>query len=201
MKLVVGLGNPGKEYDDTRHNLGFVVLDHLARRYTSGAVARSKFHAATLDARIDDQKVILLKPTTYMNHSGLAVSEAVRFYKLEVEKDLLIIVDDIALPCGIIRLRPDGGAGGHNGLSDIEQKLGTDAYGRLRIGIDKPGCIPQKDYILGKLSPEQRDLVEAVFDEAVDAAVCWVSRGMTETMNQFNRKNTEERETPSGASR
>ncbi len=200
MKLVVGLGNPGKEYDDTRHNLGFVVLDHLARRYASDAVARSKFHSSTLDASIESQKVMLLKPTTYMNNSGLAVSEAVRFYKLEVENDLLIIVDDMALPCGSIRLRPDGGAGGHNGLSDIEQKLGTDAYGRLRIGIDKPGRIPQKDYILGKLSPEQRDLVEPAFDEAVDAAVCWVSRGMAETMNQFNRKNSGERETPSGAS-
>ena len=200
MKLVVGLGNPGPEYDDTRHNIGFVVLDHLARRYTSGAVARSKFHSSTLDAQIEDQKVMLLKPTTYMNNSGLAVSEAVRFYKLEVENDLLVIVDDLALPCGSIRLRPDGGAGGHNGLTDIQQKLGTDAYGRLRIGIDKPQRIPQKNYILGKMTPQQRDLVKPALEEAVEAAACWVSRGMAETMNQFNRKTSGECETPSGAS-
>ncbi|MCZ6834390.1 MAG: aminoacyl-tRNA hydrolase [Planctomycetota bacterium] len=190
MKLIVGLGNPGREYEHTRHNVGFEVLDRLARRHAPGAVAKSKYHAAVLDADVDGERVLLVKPTTFMNRSGLSVSEAVQFYKLEIESDLLIIVDDVALPCGHLRFRPSGGAGGHNGLADVEQKLGTPEYGRLRIGVDSSGQIPQKDYVLGRFRPEQKLLVDPSLDDAADAARCWVKNGMAEAMNRFNQRNT-----------
>ena len=188
MKLIIGLGNPGPEDDHTRHNVGFVALDRLARRHAPGAIARSKFHGATVDATIGDEKIVLLKPLTYMNRSGQSVSEAVAFFKLNPSQDLLVIVDDVALPCGTIRLRADGSAGGHNGLLDIEQKLGGNAYARLRIGIDPPGQIPQKDYVLGRFRPDQTPLVDSAINDAADAAVCWCTKGMNEAMNRFNRK-------------
>ncbi len=119
MKLIVGLGNPGPKYDSTRHNVGFDVLDRMARRHAGGAVARSRFHAAVVEASVAGETTLLIKPTTYMNRSGQAVSEAVRFYQLDPATDLLVIVDDTALACGMIRLRNDGGAGGHNGLTDV----------------------------------------------------------------------------------
>ena len=103
---------------------------------------------------------------------------------------LLVIVDDVALACGLIRLRPDGGAGGHNGLADIEQKLGTEQYPRLRVGIDAPGEIPQRNYVLGRFRPDQQELVEPALETAVDGAVCWVLHGIDEAMNRFNRRNT-----------
>ena len=116
MKLVVGLGNPGPEYDGTRHNVGFDVVDRLARRWADPAssVAKSRFSGLVVEAQIRDEKVLLLKPLTYMNLSGKAVAEAIRFYKLSAADDLLVVVDDTALPCGSIRLKPGGGAGGHN---------------------------------------------------------------------------------------
>ncbi|MCI0364775.1 MAG: aminoacyl-tRNA hydrolase [Phycisphaerales bacterium] len=188
MKLIAGLGNPGPQYDHTRHNVGFVVLDRLARRHAPGAIARSRFQGATIDASLGDEKVVLLKPLTFMNRSGQSVAEAVTFYKLNAATDLLVIVDDVALPCGSIRLRAEGSAGGHNGLGDIEQKLGTIEYARLRIGIDGPGQIPQKDYVLGRFRPDQLELVEPALDEAAEAAWCWVNDGITTAMNRFNRK-------------
>jgi PTH1 family peptidyl-tRNA hydrolase len=189
MKLIVGLGNPGPEYDHTRHNVGFVALDRLARRHTaSGSIAKAKFQGSVLDAQIGDEKVLLLKPLTFMNRSGLSVSEATTFYKIDPTRDLLVIVDDVALPCGSIRLRAEGSAGGHNGLGDIEQKLGTINYARLRIGIDMPGQIPQKDYVLGRFREDQRERVESSIEDAVAAAECWCTRGINEAMNRFNRK-------------
>jgi len=188
VKLIVGLGNPGPEYDRSRHNVGFEVLDRLARRHAPGASARARFHGAAIDADVAGEKALLLKPATFMNRSGAAVAEAVRFFKLDVASDVLIIVDDTALECGVIRLRGDGSAGGHNGLADVEQKLGTSAYPRLRIGVDGPGAIPQKDYVLGKFRPDQRDRLEPALDSAADAAACWAAHGITEAMNRYNRK-------------
>jgi len=188
MKLIVGLGNPGPEYVDSRHNVGFDVLDRLARRWAPGEIARGKFHAAVIETRVDDEKIVLMKPTTYMNRSGLSVAEAVRFYKLESATDVLVLVDDVALDCGIIRIRAGGGAGGHNGLSDIEQKLGTADYTRLRIGIDRPGQIPQKDYVLGRFRPDQREALEPALEQSVDAVSIWIRHGTTETANRFNRR-------------
>jgi PTH1 family peptidyl-tRNA hydrolase len=125
---------------------------------------------------------------TFMNLSGRSVLEAVQFFKLEPSRDLLVIVDDLALPCGSIRLRPDGSSGGHNGLSDIGLKLGSNYWARLRIGIDPPGRVRQADYVLGKFSPDQRPLAEASMDEAARAAECWAAKGLQEAMNRFNSK-------------
>jgi len=191
MKLIVGLGNPGPEYDHTRHNVGFVVLDRLARRHGTphaAPVAKAKFHGSLVEATIGDERVLLLKPLTFMNRSGLSVGEAASFYKLDAARDLLVIVDDVALPCGSIRLRADGSAGGHNGLADIEARLGGSRYARLRIGIDQPGQIPQKEYVLGRFRPDQQQALEPALEEAVAATELWTTRGVDEAMNRFNRR-------------
>lgn len=191
MKLIVGLGNPGPEYERTRHNVGFVALDRVARRYADPATStpRSRFSGLLIETAIHDEKVLLLKPTTFMNLSGTSVAEAVRFYKLDPEEDLLVVVDDIALPCGSIRLRAEGGDGGHNGLSDISRKLGSNRWARCRIGIDPRGRVPQKSYVLGRFTPEQETVLEPALDDSVTACALWVQRGITETMNRFNKRN------------
>lgn len=188
MKLIVGLGNPGPEYAGTRHNVGFDVVDRLARRFAPGAAPRSKFAGLAIDAEIGGEKCMLLKPMTFMNLSGRSVLEAMQFFKLEASRDLLVIVDDLALPCGSIRLRPDGSSGGHNGLSDIGLKLGSNYWARLRIGIDPPGRVRQSDYVLGKFSPDQQQPVEASMAEAALAAEAWATKGLQEAMNRFNTK-------------
>ena len=191
MKLIVGLGNPGPEYERTRHNVGFVALDRIARRFADPALGapRSRFSGLLIETEIHDEKVLLLKPTTFMNLSGTSVAEALRFYKMTPEEDLLVVVDDIALPCGAIRLRGEGGDGGHNGLSDISQKLGSTRWARCRIGIDPRGRIPQKSYVLGRFTPEQESALEPALDDSVTAAAHWVDKGITETMNRFNKRN------------
>ena len=190
MKLVVGLGNPGPEYDNTRHNVGFEVVDRVARRWAEPAasVARNKFSGLLLEAMIDEEKILLLKPLTFMNLSGQAIFEAVHFYKLSPEDDLLVIVDDTALACGSLRLKPGGGSGGHNGLNDASQRLGTDKWARLRIGIDPPGDIPLTNYVLGRFRPDQKILVEPTLDDAADAVAIWARQDLDSAMNQFNRK-------------
>jgi len=188
MKLIVGLGNPGPEYAGTRHNVGFDVIDRLARRFAPGAAPRSKFAGLAVDAEIGNEKCMLLKPMTFMNLSGRSVLEAMQFFKLEASRDLLVIVDDLALPCGSIRLRPDGSSGGHNGLSDIGLKLGSNYWARLRIGIDPRGRVRQSDYVLGKFSPDQQPLADASMAEAALAAEAWATKGLQEAMNRFNTK-------------
>jgi PTH1 family peptidyl-tRNA hydrolase len=186
MRLIVGIGNPGTEYDRTRHNVGFEAIDRLARRIAPGEIARSKFQGAVLESTLTEDKVLLLKPTTFVNRTGQAVSEAIRFYKLTPEEDLLVLVDDTALPCGRIRIRESGGTGGHNGLRDITSHLGTDRWARVRIGIDAPGQIPLSSYVLGRFRPDQVDDVELGIEQAADAANCWITRGTTAAMNAFN---------------
>ena len=141
MRLIIGLGNPGSEYERTRHNVGFMVIDHLVERHQFEA-PKMKFHAAFYDGQLLGHRCALLKPMTYMNRSGTTVREAMQFYKLDPD-DILIVVDDIALPVGTIRLRPSGSAGNHNGLLDIEGVLATRNYPRLRVGIDPPGLCQQ----------------------------------------------------------
>ena len=191
MKLIVGLGNPGPEYERTRHNVGFVALDRIARRFADPATGapRSRFSGLLIESELHDEKVLLLKPTTFMNLSGTSVAEAVRFYKLDPEHDLMVVVDDIALPCGSIRLRGEGGDGGHNGLSDISQKLGSNRWARCRIGIDPRGRIPQKSYVLGRFTSEQEEALEPALEDSVGAAAHWVEHGIAETMNRFNKRN------------
>jgi len=189
VKVIVGLGNPGAQYERTRHNAGFMVLNRLVERHAPGVTPRARFHALAVEAALPDAgKCLLLKPTTYMNQSGQCVAEAVRFYKVCVERDLLVIVDDVALPCGTIRLREQGGTGGHNGLADIQQRLGSDVFARLRVGIDGPGAIPQVDYVLGRFTQEQWDDTAPALDQAVEATCMWAARGATTAMNRFNKQ-------------
>ena len=190
MKLIVGLGNPGPAYDRTRHNVGFAVVDRLARRWGDppGAAAKVRFSGLLLEASIRGVRTLLLRPTAFMNRSGASVAEAVRFHKLDPVQDLLVVVDDLALPCGAIRLRGEGSAGGHNGLADVGQKLSGWTWARLRIGIDAPGAVPQKDYVLGRFRPDQQPLVEGALEDACDAAACWAVEGLAAAMNRFNRK-------------
>lgn len=186
MKLIVGLGNPGAEYANTRHNAGFLVLERLAKRHhLTDSPIRSKFHSAILEGDIAGQRCLLMQPMTFMNRSGLAVGEAATFYKLD-PSDLMIVVDDLALPCGRIRLRSDGSPGGHNGLTDIQRALGSAAYPRLRVGIDAPGRVPQKDYVLGRFSPDQWSALEPAIDHSCDAIECWLKLGIDQAMTRFN---------------
>ena len=193
MKLIVGLGNPGSQYDRTRHNVGFMAVDMFAQK--NGAnnfrIAHEGFVA---DVNVAGEKLILLKPQTYMNLSGRSVASAMQFYKLAIE-ELLVVVDDVALPCGTIRLRASGSAGGHNGLRDIQQAMGGFAlssgktgldYARLRIGVDPPGVVPQKDYVLTAFTAEQKPKMEAALKNAVEAISVWRERGITAAMNKFN---------------
>ena len=184
MRLIIGLGNPGKEYEQTRHNIGFMVLDHLAtRHHITGA--KMKFHAGVLDGTIMNERCILMQPTTFMNRSGGAVREALDFYKLDPNQ-VLVVVDDTALPCGSIRLRASGSAGGHNGLADIECLLGTQNYPRLRVGIDAPGLIPQADYVLARFSPAQLKELPAAIDRACDAIEAWLTDDIDRAMTSYN---------------
>jgi PTH1 family peptidyl-tRNA hydrolase len=188
MKLIVGLGNPGSEYAKTRHNAGFMVVDRLALRHRlpDAGPAKMKFHAGVLEGPIAGERCILMQPMTYMNRSGLAIGEAVAFYKLDPTRELLVVVDDVALDVGRIRLRAEGSAGGHNGLADVERALGTSAYPRLRIGIDPKGRVPQKDYVLGRFTPEQLAKLEPTLDVACDAIECWIKEGIARAMTRYN---------------
>lgn len=190
MKLIVGLGNPGNEYDRTRHNVGFEVVDRLARRFVDPqrGAAKARFSGLLLEAEIGTERVLLLRPTSFMNRSGQSVAEAVRFHKMDAARDLLVVSDDLALPCGTIRVRPDGGAGGHNGLADIGEKLGSFTWPRLRVGIDAPGAVPQEQYVLGRFRPDQLPAIEGAIEEAVAASACWAKDGLETAMNRFNRR-------------
>lgn len=183
MKLIVGLGNPGPKYAGTRHNVGFDVIDELAARWQIGMGAE-KFHGWFGLGEFRGERVGLLKPTTYMNRSGQAVLAAGQFYKLELA-DLMVVVDDLALPVGKMRIRKSGSSGGHNGLEDIVARLGSDTWCRLRLGIgEKIG--DQKLFVLTPFDEPERPLIKAVIKRAADAVECWVDQGPDAAMNQFN---------------
>ena len=187
MKLIVGLGNPGNDYARTRHNAGFMAVERFARRHgLADQPARSRFHGRMIEGAIAGQRCILIEPMAFMNRSGLCVGEVVRFYKLEPDQDVLIVVDDVALPIGRIRLRAEGGPGGHNGLKDISRALGGDVYARLRIGIDSPGNVPQIDYVLGRFTDEQLDDLAPALERACDAIECWLKEGIDRGMTMYN---------------
>lgn len=192
MKLIVGLGNPGSEYRNSRHNAGFMAVERAARRFLPGVVARSKFNAMILEGQIEGQhgseRCMFMQPLTYMNRSGDAVGPAASFYKVDPKADLLVLVDEYQLPLGSIRIRAGGGAGGHNGLVDIERALGTAEYPRLRIGVDPP---PKEyndpaDWVLGWFTAEQTKTLEPALDRAVGAIEAFVTKGLTFAMNHFN---------------
>ncbi len=185
MKLVVGLGNPGRKYVGTRHNVGFEVVDLIAERHT---LEWESAPADALLARWRAASVILAKPLTFMNLSGIAIGELLRFYKIE-PPDLFVIVDDINLELGRLRARPSGSAGGHNGLKSVIDALGTDEYARLRIGVGRGDQRRDlADHVLAKFDPEERDEVAEVTGRAADAAELFVAEGIVPVMNRFNRK-------------
>lgn len=186
MKLIVGLGNPGPRYRDTYHNVGFDVLDTLARRH---AVAFGSSPADALTARVRGlgDEVWLAKPLTFVNLSGRAVADLVRFYKI-APPDLLAIVDDVALPTGRLRVRRRGSAGGHNGLKSIIESLGTDEFPRLRVGVGRGD--PRRDladHVLSRIPAAERDALVAAVERAADAADTFIARGIEAVMNEFNR--------------
>ena len=184
--LIVGLGNPGEQYQNTRHNAGFLAVDELARR-ENFTVQKVKFHALTGTAQLGGQSALILKPVTYMNLSGQAVGEAARFYQIPADH-VLVISDDVDLSPGRLRIRKSGSAGGHNGLKSIIQHLGTDQFPRLRIGV---GGKPHPDYdmadwVLGKPQGQDQKDWEQAISRAADAVVCLLSAGIDRAMNQYN---------------
>lgn len=185
MKLIVGLGNPGKEYEDTRHNVGFMVIDRLAEMWDTD-VSQMKFKSEMGQARFGAEKVILLKPLTYMNLSGEAIRQAMDFYKLDLE-DLLVIYDDLDLPAGKIRLRKKGSAGGHNGIKSTISHTGSQEFKRIKVGIDRPQN-GQKvvDYVLQRFSKEQLPDIEDAVERSAKACDSWVRESFDQVMNQFN---------------
>jgi len=187
IKMVVGLGNPGSKYVDTRHNLGFRAIDSLAKTLKID-VRKKKFGAVYGQGEFADKKLILLKPWQFMNRSGQAVATAMASYKLDTS-DLLVITDDMALPPGAIRLRTKGSAGGHNGLADVIEKLGTESIGRLRIGIGMSSVEYEEtayDYVLDKPTNHEKLLITEAIERAKKAVLCWVKYGTKKAMNEFN---------------
>lgn len=185
MKIVVGLGNPGRQYARTRHNVGFMVLDRFASTH-SFSFSRSKFKAEIATGRIGGEKVILAKPQTFMNLSGEAVGPILRFYKRELS-DLLVVYDDIDIPFGSIRLRPHGGSGGHKGMQSIIANLGADGFARLRVGIggeELPGDL--SEYVLSKFTAAERAELDAIIQRAGDAVEAALCGPFDRAMNMFN---------------
>ena len=184
--LIVGLGNPGEKYENTRHNVGFQVIDELAERQGK-PVQRLKFKALTGLLTIGGEKALVLKPVTYMNLSGEAVRPAADFYKLPPER-ILVISDDVALAAGRLRIRAKGSAGGHNGLKSIIQHLGTDQFPRIRVGV---GEKPHPDYdladwVLGRPQGEDKKAIDGAVKRAADAVECILSQGLERGMGKFN---------------
>ena len=184
--LIVGLGNPGEKYENTRHNVGFQVIDELAERQGK-PVQRLKFKALTGLLTIGGEKALVMKPVTYMNLSGEAVRPAADFYKLPPER-ILVISDDVALAAGRLRIRAKGSAGGHNGLKSIIQHLGTDQFPRIRVGV---GEKPHPDYdladwVLGRPQGEDKKAIDAAVKRAADAVECILTQGLERGMGKFN---------------
>jgi PTH1 family peptidyl-tRNA hydrolase len=184
LKLIVGLGNPGAEYARTRHNAGYEVVNVLARRHNI-AVNRRQFRAIIGDGRIGDQRVILMRPLTYMNLSGEAVAAAARFYRLS-PSDLILVLDDVALSPGRIRLRYTGSAGGHNGLQNVIDRIGTKEIARVRIGVGpaRPGDLI--GHVLSRFPPDEQEQMQAAYELAADAVECAIAESFETAMNRFN---------------
>ena len=184
---VVGLGNPGKEYEGTRHNVGFEAIDHIATA-CSARIDRAKFHALVGEATLGGKRVLLIKPQTFMNLSGTAVSEALSFYKIPPE-NLLVLCDDISFDTGIIRIRRKGSHGGHNGLRNIISSIGSEEFARIKIGVGKK---PHPEYdlvdwVLGRPAPADRDAIRARHADMKEATVLWLDGRIDEAMNRYSK--------------
>ena len=184
MKIVVGLGNPGDEYEMARHNVGFMVLDCLARE-EGLAFSKKKFRSFIAEGFIEGADTILVKPLTYVNESGSAVRTALEWFEVKVP-DLLILCDDFALPLGQLRFRAKGSSGGHNGLKSVAAHLGTEGFSRLRIGIGSPGRRQPADYVLDNFKKAERETLKGMISSAADAVRLWLKSDINECMNVFN---------------
>lgn len=186
MKLIVGLGNPGKQYERTRHNAGFMALDEIAKR-CNASFTQKKFNAELASFDKKGEKIILMKPQTFMNLSGEAVLACVNFYKIQPD-DILVLHDDLDLPVGKIRIRQNGSAGGQKGMKNIIDLLHTQNIARIRIGIDKNPLIPVVDYVLGKIPAEQKEAFDTSVEQAAKAAEMFMSERIDLVMNRYNKR-------------
>lgn len=185
MKLIVGLGNPGRKYVGTRHNIGFDVLAELARRHGSGK-PRANFDGEVVEADLSGERAMLLCPHTFMNRSGQSLIKARDFYKLQ-NQELLVVCDDFNLPLGKLRFRPQGSSGGQKGLADIIRQLGTEEFSRLRIGVGEvPSGWDAADFVLGKFGKQDLKEIEPAIWTAADAVAVWARQGIQECMNRYN---------------
>ncbi len=186
MKVIVGLGNPGRQYENTRHNIGFIAIDRISEKLGI-KVNRSKFRATVGEGMTGGEKVLLVKPETYMNDSGLSVHDIMDFYKLSPE-DLIVVYDDFDIPEGSVRIRPFGSAGTHNGMRSIVRLLGSDRFPRVRIGTGKTNMEQRElvGFVLGGFSKDEVKVMEEAVDLARDACICWLEHGIDLTMNRYN---------------
>ena len=188
MYIIAGLGNPTKKYEHTRHNVGFDVMERIAGKYNI-EMNQKKHKAVCGTGYIGGQKVLLMKPQTFMNLSGTSVREAVEFYKLDPEEALIVIYDDVNLEPGSIRIRKKGSAGGHNGIKDLIANLGTQEFSRIRVGVgEKPEDYDLVDYVLGHFGKEERALVEEAMDQAAAAVGDMVQGNTDRAMNLYNKR-------------
>ncbi len=185
MYLIVGLGNPGRQYRGNRHNVGFRCLDVLAEAHGL-SFGRYLHQAITADGTIAGRRVLLAKPQTFMNLSGISVAAMIRFYKIPLER-LLVIGDDLDLPTGTLRMRKKGGSGGHRGLQDIIDRLGSEEFPRLRIGIGRPpGRMDAADYVLQDFTADELQIIDVALRRAADAVECWLTDGIELAMSRYN---------------
>ena len=192
MILIVGLGNPGKQYEHTRHNVGFDVIDVMADKYNI-SVTEKKHKALCGKGIIEGQKVVLAKPQTFMNLSGESVAELLNFYKSDPETELIVIFDDISLAPGNIRVRKKGSAGGHNGIKNIIAMTGTQNFMRIKVGVgEKPAGWDLADHVLGHFDAADRKLVESAMEDAMGAAILMMQGEADKAMNDYNRKKQED---------
>lgn len=185
VKLIVGLGNPGQEYAATRHNIGFMVVDRL-KRELHATETRKRFRAEIAEAFVGGEKLVLMKPQTYMNLSGISAREAAHWYKAAIE-DILVVVDDIELPFGASRMRAGGSSGGHNGLKSLTAELGSDQYPRLRLGVGR-GSGDARRQVLSRFSKEEEMELPEIIATGAECVLLWRSEGIVTAMNRCNRR-------------
>lgn len=188
MYIIAGLGNPGNQYRNTRHNVGFAAIDCLAEQYQID-IGEVKHKALSGKGRIGGERVVLVKPVTFMNLSGEAIRQIAEYYKIDVTEELIVIYDDISLPPGQLRVRKKGSAGGHNGIKNIIAQLGTEEFKRIRIGIGaKPSGYDLADYVLGHFGDEEKALMQESYQRAAEAACMIMEQDIDVAMNAYNKK-------------
>lgn len=186
MKCIIGLGNPGRKYKKTRHNIGFMVIEELLRRHRL-KLDHNKFNGKYALEYVNEERVVLLQPQTFMNLSGESIKPLIEFYKIDI-KDILIVYDDLDLPTGKIRLREKGGHGGHNGIRSTIDHLGTKEFKRLRIGVGRPvGHIPVVDHVLGSFAKVEQSEADLSIQKSADACEAWLGNSFIDVMNEFNQ--------------